>query len=530
MSNNYFTYNTDLVPGTRGRSGVLDNQFLAIEAAFDLLPTDTSAINRGTPSYAGSTGGTGNAFTVTMPKTRLSNQDGDLVVFKADRSNTGAATLNVDGIGNVSMVNSDGTALVSGDIISGLTYAFRYVSGTTRFQMMMASPRLTTAAAASASAAATSASNAASSATAAASSATAAASSATSASSSATAAASSASSASSAQTAAEAAQSYAEEWANKAEDSLISAAAGGNESDEYSALHWAAKAAASATAAAGSAFKWEVQNSVATAALGSNYLANSHAGFALTMPGTFAAPTSGRDKIQVLNIDSNSDITLTPASGDEFYVLGTGLTTDATLALRPGEMAVLTPRTANTDWDVTVFKALTSGGDVAFKAGAGIDFSANTEASATGVTVTSEKLNWYEEGEWTPNIWDNSQSSSEGQVYTRQVGRYTRIGRVVLFECEVVISDLGTLTTTQSVSVGPLPVNASSVFGLNYSVSVGQASSLNLPAANALSGYIGSGGNRINVIVWDSTQGYTGLAISELSVDGTLSISGHYIV
>jgi hypothetical protein len=52
---------------------------------------------------------------------------------------------------------------------------------------------------------------------------------------------------------AEAAQAYAEQWANRAEDSLITAAAGGNEVDEYSSLHWAAKASASASAAAGSA-------------------------------------------------------------------------------------------------------------------------------------------------------------------------------------------------------------------------------------------------------------------------------------
>jgi len=36
---------------------------------------------------------------------------------------------------------------------------------------------------------------------------------------------------------------YAEEWANKAEDSLVSVAAGGDGSTEYSAKHWAAKAA-----------------------------------------------------------------------------------------------------------------------------------------------------------------------------------------------------------------------------------------------------------------------------------------------
>ena len=46
------------------------------------------------------------------------------------------------------------------------------------------------------------------------------------------------------------AQSYAEEWANKAEDSLVSSSAGGNGVDEYSSKHHAKKAAASETAAA----------------------------------------------------------------------------------------------------------------------------------------------------------------------------------------------------------------------------------------------------------------------------------------
>ena len=41
---------------------------------------------------------------------------------------------------------------------------------------------------------------------------------------------------------------YAAEWANKAEDSLISAAAGGDEIDDYSALHFANKAAISLAA------------------------------------------------------------------------------------------------------------------------------------------------------------------------------------------------------------------------------------------------------------------------------------------
>ena len=45
------------------------------------------------------------------------------------------------------------------------------------------------------------------------------------------------------------AQIYSEEWANKAEDTLVSAAAGANQSDEYSSKHHAIKALTSETAA-----------------------------------------------------------------------------------------------------------------------------------------------------------------------------------------------------------------------------------------------------------------------------------------
>jgi chemotaxis protein histidine kinase CheA len=69
-----------------------------------------------------------------------------------------------------------------------------------------------------------------------------------------------------AQTAAETAQGYAEEWATKAEDSLISVAAGGDGSTDYSALHHAAKAADSATAASSSATDAETAQTAAETA------------------------------------------------------------------------------------------------------------------------------------------------------------------------------------------------------------------------------------------------------------------------
>lgn len=43
------------------------------------------------------------------------------------------------------------------------------------------------------------------------------------------------------------AKNYAEEWANKAEDSLVSSDAGGDQVDDYSAMHHAQKASDNAT-------------------------------------------------------------------------------------------------------------------------------------------------------------------------------------------------------------------------------------------------------------------------------------------
>ncbi len=101
------------------------------------------------------------------------------------------------------------------------------------------------AAAASASAASTTETNAATSASQAATSATNANTSASNAATSEANAATSETNASTSAASAAADVTYASEWANKAEDSLISAAAGGDSIDDYSALHWANKAAAS---------------------------------------------------------------------------------------------------------------------------------------------------------------------------------------------------------------------------------------------------------------------------------------------
>jgi hypothetical protein len=107
-------------------------------------------------------------------------------------------------------------------------------------------------------------------------------------------------------------------------------------------------------------------------------------------------------------------------------------------------------------------------------AGKGIDFSANTHAAG----MTSELLNDYEEGTWTPTI-----SSAAGVVtlVDASSSRYTKIGRYVY-----VIARIG-MTTDASVGTSDLTIS-----GLPYAVSTSGFGNLSL--SNFSSSDFGTGG------------------------------------
>ena len=73
--------------------------------------------------------------------------------------------------------------------------------------------------------------------------------------------------------------------------------------------------------------------------------------------------------------------------------------------------------------------------------GKGIDFSATASGSGT---MTSELLNDYEEGTWTPLI--RFGGSASGRVQDISEGRYTKVGRVVHVQCYVRLTAKGTST------------------------------------------------------------------------------------
>lgn len=80
----------------------------------------------GAASYAGVTSGSGNAYVATLSPALLAYDNGTIVTFTANHSNTGNATINVNGLGAKSLYTAQATNIGSGQILSGHSYSFVY--------------------------------------------------------------------------------------------------------------------------------------------------------------------------------------------------------------------------------------------------------------------------------------------------------------------------------------------------------------------------------------------------------------------
>ena len=87
--------------------------------------------------------------------------------------------------------------------------------------------------------------------------------------------------------------------------------------------------------------------------------------------------------------------------------------------------------TFNTNGDID----LTSGRNLIFASGNGIDFSATSNSSGT---MSSELLSDYEQGSFTPS-WGSSVSAytSPSPTYNNRYGNYTKIGNIVLYDIQL---------------------------------------------------------------------------------------------
>lgn len=150
----YYTRTTDFTPYTKVTSSEFDAEFTGIESAFALLPSQ-ERMDSGNTNYVVA-GGTADALTITSPGTAITTytgQDGLAFSIKATATNTGATTINVDGVGAVSLVMTDGSAALAGGISTNGIYSVVYNETTAKFIFSDASGAAASAAAAAASAA-----------------------------------------------------------------------------------------------------------------------------------------------------------------------------------------------------------------------------------------------------------------------------------------------------------------------------------------------------------------------------------------
>jgi hypothetical protein len=104
---------------------------------------------------------------------------------------------------------------------------------------------------------------------------------------------------------------------------------------------------------------------------------------------------------------------------------------------------------------------LSTGNIVQGTAAKGFNFTANTPAAG----MSSQLLNWYEEGTWTPNVGGTA-------TYAIQSGKYTRIGRQVTLTCDLFILLIGT-GSAKNISGVPFTSNGF------YAGSIGYFTALN---------------------------------------------------
>ena len=139
---------------------------------------------------------------------------------------------------------------------------------------------------------------------------------------------------------------------------------------------------------------------------------------------------------------NGGDFRVTRGSGDGFiwignqtssYYISGGTSSNTLYAVVAGSTAFSISSARN----LTFFGGnLTQG-----TAAKGVNFTANTPAAG----MTSQLLNWYEEGTWTP-AYDTFAGAFTVLTYTTQQGTYVRMGRTVI--CQFFITVLAVTTGT----------------------------------------------------------------------------------
>jgi hypothetical protein len=133
-----------------------------------------------------------------------------------------------------------------------------------------------------------------------------------------------------------------------------------------------------------------------------------------------------------------------------------------------------------------------------------------------GGTGTANKLDDYEEGTWTPSF----SNGVSGSGYSRQNGRYTKVGNKVFFEFDLEGNGLGSTTNQMVISGLPFLSNSSAPYGggvMNYTTGIYTSEQL----------LFHIGGNDQRIYLYQLT-GSNFLGTEAVNVNKRMLVHGHY--
>jgi hypothetical protein len=181
-------------------------------------------------------------------------------------------------------------------------------------------------------------------------------------------------------------------------------------------------------------------------------------------------------------------------------------------AIQPRDVVGLTNSNGLIDLglDGARFKNLFLAENVVVGSGYGIDFSATAGAG------TSELLDDYEEGVWTPNLLNGTSIT----YTTTPTGNYTKIGNMVYVTASIDVSNSDTADAS-ALTIGGLPFNA---INDTMTFTLGRYRSFLAPKDSVV---LGAAANSSFIQLFESNNNF--ILYSEIGSSGILYFSGSYL-
>jgi hypothetical protein len=151
--------------------------------------------------------------------------------------------------------------------------------------------------------------------------------------------------------------------------------------------------------------------------------------------------------------------------------------------------------------------------------GAGITFPATQSASSDANTLDD-----YEEGTWLPVL--TGDGGGTAMTYTTQIGKYTKIGNVVIADAYILLSNRGTITGNVIITGLPLPVAPSTY---NLAVNWGYYAGLAVAWAS-VGGWLNAGDTLYLAGQKTSGTGITPMAQADIGNTSRINVSVTYTV